>query len=295
MDPNIPTQSEIPTAQPNINIPVPKTPQNIPREVFEIIKKRILYFLLFLLPSAAVAWNTNNLLYSFTQNSKVLFYLTSYLSLFLITGIFTILFNFIEKMIPHSGLKKTFRIFIAIGIPIFVLFNIGYFILFALQGGFVYPSCGKEFNTAYFSGSENKNSSFCFDKTIELNYYISPENEGYYCETPNKDTIAKGEIESGCVTSFAIYNNDISYCDKLKNQDFPALGMSTDGYENCIAEFAISKLDDRYCDLLSTGSLAPGDSDRYQCIKVIAWRSHNRSLCEKIPTSSSLKTACLYY
>ena len=251
------------------------------------------FFLLLLLPASLLVGQINNLLYLFTQNSKLLFNLVSWFSLLFFAIIFFLILHFIERKISKNSLKITFKLITFIILFVLNCFGLAYAIF---GSSFTYKSCGKEFNTLYILSAKSNNPSFCLNLDINLNSYSGLKG-GTYCETPYKDLIEVDSFSGGCITSFAKYTNDISHCEIIASHNLPTGGsLSSVGFignkYHCIMEFATDKLNGSYCDLLPSGGEF---SDRNQCLKIIAWRTNNRALCEKIPNDSSLKNACLNY
>ena len=260
--------------------------------LLKIIKRRFLFFLLFLPTTSLIVAGVNDLLYTFTQNSRFLFYLILLLLLLIFVTFFVLVFHFIEEKLPKKYLKLIFKSVVIIGLIILSCPSLIY--LFA-EDLFTYKSCGKEFNQAYVSSAKNNDLTFCLDSNIQLNDYTSSEG-GRYCKTPNKDSIYVNYFSLGCIASFAKYTNDISHCEMIASHNLSTAGSSSSSdferneyYYYCIMDFAVDKLNDSYCDLLpSQGEF----SDRNQCLRMIAWKSNNIALCEKIPESSSLRSSC---
>lgn len=261
--------------------------------LLKIIRKRFFFFLLFLPTALLIVERVNDLLYTFTQNSRFLFHLISLLSLLISAAFFVLIFHFIEEKLSKKYFKLIFKLIVIISLIVLFLFNLPYILFGNLS---TYTSCGKEFNQAYISSAKNNDSTFCLDSSMQLNYYTGLKGR-HYCQTPNKDFIEVNHFSGECITSFAKYTNDISHCEIIAyNNLSTGSSLSSSGFKrnkyHCIMEFAVYKLNDSYCDFLpSEGEY----SDRNQCLKIIAWGSNNKSLCEKIPESSSLKNACFEY
>ena len=258
-----------------------------------IIKKKWWLFLLFLVPSTIIVSLTNSFLYPLTMNSESLYKFTSYFSLVIIAILFVIIYSFIESKISKDSLKKTFKILIILISVFFILSTLMNILVYGL---FRYDSCGKEFNELYLKNAESNNPSFCLDLPNNLNTAI--DLKGYsYCITPNRDSITptQNNFASTCITSFAKYTNDISHCNLIASNNLSightlgGSGFSGNKY-HCIMEYAVDKLKPDLCETLPNEG---GYSDRNQCLKIVSWRSGDKSLCERIPSSSSLKNSCL--
>jgi hypothetical protein len=279
-----------------------------------IVKKRWWLFLLFLLPSTIVVNFTNDFLYPLTMNSESSYKFTSYFSLVIMAIIFVIIYSFIESKISRDSLKKTFKILVILISVIFIFLTL---MNILVSGLFRYESCGETFNNVYIQAAKEKDSSFCFDTDIDLNYYVG--FKGYtYCTTPNKDSIEifkyrndvpeyeKPKLErlsfegqsTSCISSFADYTQDVNVCQSLKIHndnltDEDKVYFFDSKVSGCIYNFATRNKDWQVCDLILETNYPSKQSEWEQCIKVVSWRTKDKSLCEKIPSSSSLKNACL--
>lgn len=258
-----------------------------------IIKKKWWLILLFLLPSTIIVNLANGFLYPLIMNSEGLYKFTSYFSLVITAILFVIIYSFIESKISKDSLKKTFNILVILISVIFIFTTLMNILVYDL---FRYDSCGREFNELYIKNAESNNPSFCLELPNNLNTVIG--FKGYsYCVTPNRDSITPTQkhFASTCITSFSKYTNDISHCNLIESHNLSIGGtLSGSGFSgnkyHCIMEYAVDKLKPDLCETLPN----EGDfSDRNQCLKIVSWRSGDKSLCEKIPSSSSLKNTCL--
>lgn len=258
------------------------------RKIWLIIKRNFWIFILFIFPSVSIVNIINDLTYHITMNSNMIFYVLSYLLLFIVTTFFVLIYSVINFLIKNNFFKK-------ILLTLIILTSICFFYFIYFVGGRIqYESCGKEFNDTYIEQSKINNSSFCLNNNIKLNSYIDFKG-GNYCKTPNMDIIRTNPdyYSAECLTSFAQYTNDVSHCNIIESNNLKMSGwIAGDGNEGnkegCISRYATSKLDVNYCELLKNK-----DRDRDICIRSIYYKTKDKSLCNKI-NNISIRNDCLY-
>ncbi len=243
-----------------------------------IIKKKVWLFLLFLIPSIFFVNLLNDFLFHLTMNSESMHNFVSYFALVIITILFVMVYSFIESKITKSLMRKTFKIIIILISVFFIFSNLMNILVYGL---FKYDSCGKEFNELYVKNAKYDDSFFCLNLPSDI-HTVTGFKGSSYCTTPNKDLVTptQDHFAVTCITSFAKYTNNISHCDIIESKNLNGSKYS------CMMDYAIDKLKPNLCETLP-------DKSRTHCLKTISWKSGDKSLCEKIPSSSSLKNACL--
>ncbi len=112
-----------------------------------------------------------------------------------------------------------------------------------------YEGCGKDFYQSFIQHAKKNDSSLCFNQPQNINYTQEfKQLLDKYCLGPGKNKIIietkylNYNFTSSCLTAFAIYTNDLSHCQYLKDEQ----------NDECLIDYAIAKNQPEICDLITS-------------------------------------------
>lgn len=159
-------------------------------------------------------------------------------------------------------------------------------------------NCSVAYQKSFDAAVKTEDVEFCLRKTPDPEF--THDGLGGYCFMPHSgdpadfSIINETSFITDCVDMFAQTTKQPTDCAILQNGNYPSSGIGATAYNTCIINYAGVTGDLTACDKLEQKEYdSLGLPDDQECIKVVAWSTHNPQLCNEYLIGTDVYDLCL--
>ncbi len=158
--------------------------------------------------------------------------------------------------------------------------------------------CSLAYQQAFTAAVAADDVQFCLGDKPDPQFIV--DALGGYCFMPHSADPAdfsflnETSFVTGCVDQFAQATGDVTDCAVLQGTTYPTSGIGATAYNNCVINYAGAMSDLSACVQLDVIADDPfGLADDEECIKVVAWSTHNPTLCDDHLQGTDVYDLCM--